>query len=160
MSPIRPIPALTAAHSWIGGLCSMAKINDPTKILGAGATPSPGAGPGFLGQARSTIKEFQELLKLAKELQGLAGGQQADQAPAREIVTVVEPGPAPAKAEPQSPAGGIAAFAQFMIKSGYGDVPVEDILKEVGPYTIKQLLALAQGAQAIQEKKKNARPEK
>jgi len=105
------------------------RITNPKQLETPGIEPaeSPVAGD-FLGRVRGTIIEFKELLKLVQEIRGMnAGGSQ-------------EPGP---PADNQGPGTSKAAVVKYLtaaVQRGYGDTTIEALLKQMGPYTLKQVL--------------------
>lgn len=107
------------------------KFNKANEILYPGESvqeslPQPG-GDDFLSRVNSTISNFKELLKMAKEFKGLAGSDVMGNEPA-------------APKSGQSGQSGFATFIQLLIQSGYGDTPIGELFDKVKPYTIKQIM--------------------
>jgi len=98
-------------------------------------SPNPGVetelGPGgddFLGRVRGTLAEFKEVLKIVQEMRGIGiGGKE-------------EPGP---QVDNPGAGTGKAALVKYLtaaVQRGHGDTTIEAILKEIGPYTLSQVL--------------------
>jgi hypothetical protein len=99
-----------------------------------GGSPMPGPGGGgsnWLAQARALVNDIKEGLQLYREVQGMAGNQPA-----------ADQGGTPLLHQPKRPAGPNPALAKFMAK--YGDRTVNDLLKMIGPMTLKELESLMQ----------------
>lgn len=95
--------------------------------IGGQAGQATTGGIPWLSQLEKSISGFKEILQLGKEIKGLEqGGNKAGA-----IGAAVSPG------------GQWGAFLKHMIDSGYGDMPIGQILTDLAPYTLKQLISLA-----------------
>jgi len=120
---------------------------NPATILAPGQ--SPGAIPGgdnFVSEIRRAIADFKGLIEAAKDLQQLGGINQPFNPPATEK-TIEVPYKQLAKTAPTPQAAnspGITEFITYLVAAGYGDKPIGDLLDQVKPVTLNQLLKLAQ----------------
>ena len=118
----------------------MTRIKDLSKIA-TGSPVSPGSGGGdFIAQVRGTIREFQNLLKMAQELKGLTGAD----SPGPEPQPDTNPEPPLKSLPPVNPPGlTVPQLVQLLIDQGFGDVPLGELIKRVSPFTLKQLKEFA-----------------
>jgi len=87
-------------------------------------TPQDG---GFLGRLDKSLESVKELLNLGKEIKAME--QSGNKAAA--LGAAVSPG------------GQWGKFLKILLDKGYGDKPIGEMLAELAPLTIKQLMALA-----------------
>jgi len=90
---------------------------------------SPAAGD-FLGRVRGTIIEFKELLKLVQEMRGIGASDSDSQALGRQADN---PGPGTGKAA-------IVKYLAVAVQKGHGDTTIGALLKEIEPFTLRQVL--------------------
>jgi len=120
----------------------MSRIQKAADILSSGVnaletSESPGQEDDFLNRLNRTITNFKELVKLGQQFRGLdelgtgdAGG----------------PGEEPSREPKGTTNPGLAEYINLIIKSGYGDTPVAEIIKELSPYTPNQILEMIKRA--------------
>lgn len=103
-------------------------------------------GDDFLGRVNQTIKNFGDLIKMARDLQGI--GVQKVQAGAPDTGGEIPYSQISGKSKAQDtgPAGpgGMTEFIGSLIAAGYGDTPIGKLIQDISPFTINQLLALVQ----------------
>lgn len=98
------------------------------------ATPgAAGATGDYLTRVQAVIKEFKGLLLMGKELQGLTRGKGAPNS---------QPGAAAASPAPAQN-DRLALFVEALRQAGYGDKPIGELIKEISPYTLNQVLEVA-----------------
>ena len=114
----------------------MSKINGLEQLNKAGIGKPAHTGDNWLNQVNDTINNFKSMAKMVTELKGAQAG---------------EPPRAGIAENRQLPQGqGWQGIIKALMAAGYGDVPIGQILQQLAPYSLKQLLELG----------KNVRPEK
>ena len=111
-----------------------------------------GASPGvavkaddFLTRANETIANFKSLIELAARLKGQGSGNIE-----AKIASNEAPPAQSFEAKNLKGGGNLDRIAQQLLAAGLGDIPISQLLQQLSPFTIKQLM----------EKAKNARPKK
>lgn len=99
------------------------------EIVGPVGTVGPGGGDDFLSRVNLTITNFKSLMSAVKEFRGMADQKDETKLGGN-----------------NPPSSSVGAFIQALITAGYGDTPVGDILEQVKPYTISQLIGMAKSA--------------
>jgi hypothetical protein len=100
----------------------MAKLNLEQIGKAAGALNS--AAPGWMERLQEIVGTVKETAKIVKEVRQLEAGGGSTGAM-------------------QNAGGGWGKFLATLIEKGYGDKPIGEIITELAPYTIKQLIHLA-----------------
>lgn len=110
------------------------KFDNPNKILNSEAESGliPAAGDDWLSRVNMTISNFKELLILAQKVGGFQSnfGQVKD-AGSQEYIPA------------QSP---FTQVVKQILASPYADIPIETILEQIKPYTLRQLMEIAKNA--------------
>jgi len=109
-------------------------LNPNAPATAPGSLLSPG-GDDFLSRINSTISNFKELLKLAQEVRGFAGGELLNNTDEK-----------PSGAQPVAQGGGLAQVVGLAIQSGYGDTPIGELLDHARPFTLRQIIEVVNRA--------------
>lgn len=121
----------------------------PDQVLKPGGTGPgilPGGGGDFIHQIRRVIGDFKELIGVAKDFQTMvrSAGEGGDGG----ILPQLGMGNPPTQTD-NSPAPGGKSFglkelAMMLIQQGHGDTPIGDLLDQIRPYSLNQLLGVFQ----------------
>lgn len=96
----------------------------------------------FLGRINTTLQNFKELMQMAEGFRGAPA-----QAPPPAQPTPYDT-PRMALPAPAAPSAGdkLLKFIELLAASEYGDKPVGELIDQIKPYSIKQMLELAKHA--------------
>jgi len=115
----------------------MGRITDITKIVNPDAD-TPEAAPGlggddFLSRVNLAIKNFKNLIEVAKQFRGTEDG----------LVTK-QPKSSKEVAAPAAP--GLADYIRLAIQAGHGDTPIGKLIEDISPHTLKQIVEILRNA--------------
>ena len=112
----------------------MVRINKVEGEVSSPGTQNAAGGGDFMSRVNEAAGNIKELIKLAIELrkQELSGS----------------PGEAPAGQKQldtgkQKPASGVQEVFKLIVDLGYGDKPLGNIIEEISPFSVNQLVKLA-----------------
>jgi len=120
----------------------MTRIQKAAEIISGGVnsletSESPGVEDDFLSRVNRTITNFKELVKLGQQFRGLDELGAGDQgAPGEELTRTPKGTTNP----------GLAEYVNLIMKSGYGDTPVGQLIEKISPYTLRQILEVIKRA--------------
>jgi len=105
------------------------RIDNPAALLktaGDSLKPVTSSADGdFLSRVNTTINNFKELAKVVKQFRDNSEGESE-----------------PVNPMPQTKAPGLADYIQLAIENGHGDTKIEQIIKQVNPLTLKQIIGV------------------